>query len=109
MISDETVQRAVELLKDAAEPSRIILFGSYARGDARENSDLDFLVTKPTVTARRREMVRLSDVLRPLRLPADVLVVSDRVFDEWRHIPGTVLYEANREGRGLYASEGALK
>src|SRR5881227_3688744 len=102
MISEETVQRAVELLKSAAEPSRIILFGSYARGDARENSDLDFLVIQPIVTARRREMVRLSDVLRPLRVPADVLVASDRVFEEWRNVPGTVLYEANKEGKVMY-------
>jgi predicted nucleotidyltransferase len=105
MISEETIQTAVELLKSAAAPSRIILFGSYARGDARDTSDLDFLVTQPVVTARRREMVRLSDVLRPLRLPADVLVVSDRTFEEWRHIPGTVLYQANKEGRVLYAAE----
>src|SRR6266481_907683 len=97
MISHEAIQRAVELLKEAAAPSKIILFGSYARGDARENSDLDFLVIKPVVTARRREMVRLSDVLRPLRVPADVLVTSDRVFEEWRNVPGTVLYEANKE------------
>ena len=105
MISEETIRRAVELLKGAASPSRIILFGSYARGDARENSDLDFLVTQPVVTARRREMVRLSDVLRPLRVPADVLVTSDRVFEEWRNIPGTVIYEANKEGKVLYASK----
>src|SRR5262249_13200549 len=65
-ISEATIQEAVELLRRAADPSRIILFGSYARGDARENSDLDFLVTQPVVTARRREMVRLSNVLRPL-------------------------------------------
>jgi uncharacterized protein len=106
MISEETIQRAVELLRGAASPSRIILFGSYARGDARENSDLDFLVIQPVVTARRREMVRLSDVLRPLRVPADVLVASERVFEEWRNVPGTVLYEANKEGKVVYSSCG---
>jgi predicted nucleotidyltransferase len=105
MISEDTIQRAVELLKGAAAPSRIILFGPYARGDARENSDLDFLVTQPLVTARRREMARLSEVLHPLRVPADVLVTSDGVFEHWRNIPGTVLYEANKEGKVLYASE----
>jgi hypothetical protein len=92
MISDETVQTAVELLRAAAAPTRIILLGSYALGDARESSEPAFLVTKPVVTARRREMARLSDVLRPLSVPADVLVVSDRLFDAWRHIPGTVIY-----------------
>ena len=62
------------------------------------------MVTQPVVTARRREMVRLSEVLRPLRLPADVLVVSDRIFEEWRNIPGTVLYEAHKDGRVMYSA-----
>jgi predicted nucleotidyltransferase len=44
MISEKTIQEAVELLRKAANPVRIILFGSYARGDITEESDLDFLV-----------------------------------------------------------------
>ncbi|MCD4712259.1 MAG: nucleotidyltransferase domain-containing protein, partial [Clostridiales bacterium] len=41
MISQKTIQEAVELLRKAAKPVRIILFGSYARGDSKESSDLD--------------------------------------------------------------------
>src|SRR2546427_10131182 len=100
MISEETIQRAVELLKAATAPSRIILFGSYVRGDAREHSDLAFLVVEPVVAARRKEMARLSEVLRPLRVPADVLVASERGFKEWRDNPGIALYGANKGGRG---------
>jgi predicted nucleotidyltransferase len=102
MIPETTVQKAVELLRKAANPVKIILFGSYARGDVNEASDLDFLVIEKELKARRMEMVRLSDVLRPLRIPVDVLVASEKVFNEWADTPGTVLYEAAREGKVLY-------
>ena len=99
MIDEETISRAVRLLLEAAPGSRVILFGSYARGQGGPDSDLDFLVVEPKVESRRSEMVRLRDVLRPLRIPVDVLVVSKEVFQEWRDTPNTVFYEAAREGR----------
>ncbi|MEA2045350.1 MAG: nucleotidyltransferase domain-containing protein [Euryarchaeota archaeon] len=102
MISESTIQEAVELLRKAANPVKIILFGSYARGEPSEDSDLDFLVIEKELEARRLEMVRLSDALRPLRIPVDVLVASEKVFNEWADTPGTVLYEAAREGKVLY-------
>jgi len=36
-------------------------------------------------------------------VPADILVVSAEVFDEWADESGTVIYEAARDGRVLYA------
>ena len=98
-IDEETVMKAVELLRQAAPGATIILFGSCARGEAGEESDLDILVVEAEVTARREEMVRLRDVLRPLRIPVDVLVASERIFREWCDTPGTVFYEAATEGR----------
>lgn len=44
---EERVQRTVEDLK-RYDPQRIILFGSAARGDVDEHSDLDFVVIKET-------------------------------------------------------------
>ncbi len=102
MIDRDTIRRAVEMILSAAPAgSQVILFGSYARGDANEDSDLDFLVVEPMVRGRRREMVRLREVLRPLRIPADVLVVSRNVFDAWKDLPNNVVYEAAREGRSF--------
>jgi hypothetical protein len=72
------------------------------RGEPGAESDLDFLVVQPTVRDRRREMVRLRRVLSPLRIPADVIVVSEQAFQEWRDTPGNILYEAAVEGRVLY-------
>jgi predicted nucleotidyltransferase len=61
VISHKAVQKSVELLKKAADHVKIILFGSYARGDITEDSDLDFLIIEKEVKARRMEMARRSD------------------------------------------------
>ncbi len=94
-----TIEKAVDLLLEAAPAgSKVILFGSHARGDARPDSDLDFLVVEPRVADHRREMVRLEEVLESLDIPTDVLVTSKAIFEEWHDTPGTVLYEAAKEG-----------
>jgi predicted nucleotidyltransferase len=102
MISGSKIQEAVELLREAGNPVRIILYGSYGRGTPHEDSDLDFLVVMPVLRNRRMEMVRLRRVLSPLRIPVDLLVVNDKVFREWSDTPGNIFYEAAREGRVLY-------
>ncbi len=102
MISEAKIQTAVNLLERAANPVKIILFGSYARGDVSDDSDLDFLVVEKDLKGRRMEMVRLRDVLRPLRIPVDVLVISDKTYEDWKETPGTVIYEAAVEGRVVY-------
>lgn len=46
------VEAGRRLARAAGESSQIILFGSHARGKARPDSDLDFLVIDPTVEHR---------------------------------------------------------
>lgn len=96
------LQPALQALIEAAQPERIILFGSHARGDAREDSDLDFLVIEAHVDDRAKEMVRLRRVLRPLRIPADVLLYSSEDIEKWGDQPGSALYWILREGQAVY-------
>ena len=102
MITREMIDRAVRILVDAAKPSRIMIFGSYARGDAREDSDLDLLVIEPRVEDRAREMVRLRRALRPLRIPVEILVYSADEVARWGDQPGSALYWALREGKVVH-------
>ncbi len=102
MLSWQTIEKAAQLLLAAAPAgSDFILFGSYAAGGAGEDSDLDFLVVEPTLKSRRAEMVRLRQVLRPLRIPVDVLVVSRAAFEAWKDLPNNVISHAAREGRSF--------
>ncbi len=96
------LQTALQTLIEAAKPERIILFGSHARGDASEESDLDLLVIEAHVPDRAREMVRLRRALRPLRIPVDVLVYSTEDVARWGDQPGSALYAALHEGKVVY-------
>lgn len=100
LIPMETIDRAATMLLAAApQGSEVILFGSYARGDADCGSDVDFMVVEPAVAGTRTEAVRLRQAVRPLRIPMDVLVVSRERFNRWRTFPSTVIAQAAREGK----------
>ncbi len=90
----------MRLLLGAAPPgSKVILFGSHARGTADARSDLDLMVIEPGTTDPFAEAVRLRRILRPLRIPIDLLVASQQEFDYWHDTPNTIYYHAEQEGR----------
>jgi predicted nucleotidyltransferase len=100
----EKMQAAVERLVAVAQPTKIILFGSQARGDADDRSDVDLLVIKRAVTDRYEELVQLNQALRGLLLPVDLLLTSEQEFEERASQAGTVEHAARCEGRVLYAA-----
>lgn len=102
MFDDAVIAEAGRrLLRAAPSGSRVILFGSHARGDAGEHSDLDFLVSEPEVEDWGRESVRLDRTLGGLGVFADVIVVSSSSVHEWRSVYGSVINTALDEGREL--------
>ena len=98
----EAIKRLTELLIEAARPKRIIMFGSQARGEAGEDSDLDVMVVEELVSDRAGEMVCLNRLLRSFDIPVDLLVVSAEKFNYWCDTPGNVYFEAATEGEVLY-------
>lgn len=59
MIDEQILQQAVKRIVAAAQPSRVILFGSHGRDQADAGSDLDLMVIKPQVPDKYMEMIRL--------------------------------------------------
>ena len=102
MIDEQTLQQTVQRIVDATQPIRVILFGSYGRNEANENSDLDLMVIQSQVKNQIEDMIRLRQILGSMGIGVDVLVYSEAEFERRRRVPGTVHYWASREGRTLY-------
>lgn len=115
MIDQATIANAVAVLQKAAPGAKIMLFGSYARGDATEESDLDLLVVEPQLGSRREEMTRLNRVLQPLGIPVDIIVISQQTYDKWAQIRNAITtlpaqpkrsYQAINFGRPIWSMFG---
>ena len=77
-VDASTIRDLARRLGEASGPfSRVILFGSHARGSAHPGSDLDFLVIQPGVTNGGAEAGRLRAAVYDCRLPMDIVVISE--------------------------------
>ncbi len=105
MLAQETIHAAAErLIAAASSPSRVILFGSYARGVATEDSDLDLMVIEQEVPDKAAEYLRLRRALGRIApgVGVDLLVYARAEFERRSQVPGTVLFEARLEGVVLH-------
>ena len=103
MLAPQTILDAARRAAVAASsPAQVLLFGSYARGDANPDSDLDLLVIEQQVADKAMEYLKLHRAVGHLGVGVDVIVISREEFERRRQVPGTVPYWAAKEGRLLY-------
>lgn len=104
MLDMDTIRAAARLAAAARSPSRVIVFGSYGRGTASENSDLDLMVAEREISDKADEYLRLMDALGRVALDigVDPLLCPLAEFERRSQVPGTVLYRACKEGQILH-------
>ncbi len=93
---------AVERIVRQFNPLRIILFGSWARGDAHPDSDIDLLVVLPQLENKRQTTVAILRALNGIPASKDVVVTTPEEIVARGHIIGQVLRPALREGKVVY-------
>ena len=105
-VTDEVLDEMVRAIVREVDPEEIWLFGSYARGQAGPDSDLDILVVErePFEPGRSRlaEITRVYNALRDFPLALDVLMYSREELDKWRHSLNHIAAQCLREGRLVY-------
>jgi len=100
---DESLTREiVRRVLTAAEPDRIILFGSAAAGTMNRDSDIDLLIVESDPKDQRKESVRIEAALSGLGVPFDVIVISTDWFEASKNVIGGIAYPANKYGKVIY-------
>jgi predicted nucleotidyltransferase len=106
LLTDSLIQQMVNTIVDEVDPEQVILFGSRARGDSYQDSDIDLVVleSEPFDAGRSRhtEEVKLYRALSEFRVSKDILVYSHEDAEYWRDSLNHVLARALREGKVLY-------
>ena len=105
MLDELLIQNVVQRVVSAHNPDKIILFGSYARGEQRDSSDLDLIVVFDSVSDKGKMMGKIRNAIGRVApgIGVDILVSTKREIIE----PplGSALYYGVREGRVLYAAK----
>ena len=102
MTTEATISTMVDRIVGRFEPSRVLLFGSHARGDAGEWSDVDLLVVLHGVQDKRAAAVEMRRSLGDMAASKDIVVTTPEEIALRGDVAGTVLHAALREGRVVY-------
>jgi predicted nucleotidyltransferase len=96
------IESAIKRIVEKFHPVKVILFGSYARGTAGPESDVDLLVVMEVRGSKRRQAVEIDLALSDRTFPLDLIVVTPEEYEKYRDVVGHILYPAVREGRVVY-------
>ena len=96
---DDIIRRVVEV----AEPERIILFGSTARGEMNRHSDVDLLVVKDALDLRELT-AKVYQRLYGVGAAVDIVMVTPKDVERYKDSHALIIKPALREGTVMYES-----
>lgn len=101
-VSPRTLQKIIRRIVEVAEPEKIIMFGSAARGEMGPNSDVDLLVVKSGNFDRSRLVGDIYMNLHGVDQAVDVILVTPEEIKRYRNTHCLVIAPALREGKEVY-------
>jgi len=100
------IDKIIPIIVSLASPDQIILFGSYARGNNTEKSDIDLLIIKRNLTNGREISGSIYRAFfeNEIGIPVDLLTIDYNRYMELNNEIGYIYKTIKEEGKIIYGS-----
>ena len=100
------IEKIISIIVSMASPDQIILFGSYARGDTNEKSDIDLLIIKKEL---KNSFNIIDSIYRAfyenkIKIPVDLLAIDYNKYNEINNEIGYIYKTIKEQGVVLYGA-----
>lgn len=99
---EKQIENIKQQLINKYKPEKIIIFGSYARGNFDKDSDIDFLIIKKDTPYQGRDRAREIRKLVTKNIACDFLVYRPEEFDERIRLGDPFIKLILEEGKVIY-------
>lgn len=103
MIEQSKILNLVQKIIEDFQPQKIILFGSYAYGQPRDDSDIDLLVILPFTEKKSQKSLEILNKIKPI-FALDLLVRTPSEIQQRLEWGDFLLQEIFEKGKILYES-----
>jgi predicted nucleotidyltransferase len=102
LIDYNTISNVINRIAANINPDKIYLFGSYANGQANDDSDIDLLVVKDTSEPKYKRSIELQRLLIGSKLPVDILVYTNEEFEKEKSVKYSFVNSAIKGAKLMY-------
>ena len=98
------IDKIIPIIISLASPDQIILFGSYARGDNTEKSDIDLLIVKKGLEKGRDIIgsIYIAFFENKINVPVDLLAIDYNRYIELNNKIGYIYKTIKEQGKVIY-------
>ncbi len=102
LITEEKLIEIIDKISSNYNPEKIILFGSYAKGNPGEASDIDLFIIKDSILPRYKRGLEVRRLLYGSMIPIDLLVYTPKEIELQKDKKYSFVYEVLNIGRVVY-------
>lgn len=102
MVAFNEIETVAKKIAEETKAKTVVLFGSYARGQAGKDSDVDLLVIAESDLPRHKRSRQLHLMFKPYPFAMDILVYTPKEVEQERQFELSFISRVLREGKRLY-------